>query len=112
MSNLSAKMTQTSIEMKGKLHFSKIWNGETSLNFTYYLKYEKEYFSDENIQKITLFIIYSFIEFFIEVLVSIPKVSMVHLTMRIHCNWPTYHATDHISIELNRLTIQLVFSEV
>ena len=37
---------------------------------------------------------------------------MVHLAMRMHCNWPTDHAIDHSSIGLNRLTIQLVFNEV
>ena len=51
MSNLTTKMTQTYIEINGKLHFSQIWDGETSLNLTHYLKYEKEYFSDENIRK-------------------------------------------------------------
>ena len=40
------------------------------------------------------------------------KVSMVHLAVRMHCNWPTDHAIDHSSIGLNRLTIQLVFNEV
>ena len=37
---------------------------------------------------------------------------MVHLTVRMYCNWPTDHAIDHSSIGLNRLTIQLVFNEV
>ena len=37
---------------------------------------------------------------------------MVHLAMRMYCNWPTDHAIDHSSIGLNRLTIQLVFNEV
>ena len=37
---------------------------------------------------------------------------MVHLAVRMHCNWPTDHAIDHSSIGLNRLTIQLVFNEV
>ena len=37
---------------------------------------------------------------------------MVHLALRMHCNWPNDHATDHSSIGLNRLTIQLVFNEV
>ena len=36
---------------------------------------------------------------------------MVHLAVRMYCNWPTDHAIDHSSIGLNRLTIQLVFSE-
>ena len=49
MSNLTTKMTQTSIEINGKLHFSQIWDGETSLNLTHCLKCENEYFSDENI---------------------------------------------------------------
>ena len=40
------------------------------------------------------------------------KVSMVHLAVRMHCNWSSDHTIDHISIELNRLTIQLVFNEV
>ena len=51
MSNLTAKKTQTSIEINGKFHFSQIWDGETSLNFIHCLKYEYEYFSDENILK-------------------------------------------------------------
>ena len=57
-------------------------------------------------EKITLFlfIIYSFNE--LKVLVNLPKVSMVQLTMRMHFNWPVDHAIDHISIQLNRLTIQ------
>ena len=37
---------------------------------------------------------------------------MVHLAVRMHCNWPTDHAIDHSSIGLNRLTIELVFNEV
>ena len=37
---------------------------------------------------------------------------MVHLAVRMCCNWPTDHAIDHSSIGLNRLTIQLVFNEV
>ena len=37
---------------------------------------------------------------------------MVHLVVRMYCNWPTDHAIDHSSIGLNRLTIQLVFNEV
>ena len=40
MSNLTTKMTQTSIEINGKLHFPQSWYGETSLNFTHCLKYE------------------------------------------------------------------------
>ena len=57
-------------------------------------------------QKITLFlfIISSFVE--LNVLVSLPKSFMVHLTMRIHCHWPTDHSTDHSSIGINsQLTI-------
>ena len=49
MSNLKTKMTQTSNEINGKLHFSQIWDSETSLNLTHYLKCENEYFSDRNI---------------------------------------------------------------
>ena len=37
---------------------------------------------------------------------------MVHLTVRMHCSWPTDHPIDHSSIGLNRLTIQQVFNEV
>ena len=37
---------------------------------------------------------------------------MVHLAMRMYCNWSIDHAIDHSSIGLNRLTIQLVFNEV
>ena len=37
---------------------------------------------------------------------------MVHLAVRMYCNWPTDHAIDHSSIGLNRLTIQPVFNEV
>ena len=37
---------------------------------------------------------------------------MVHLAMRMYCNWPTDHAIEHSSIGLNRLTIQPVFNEV
>ena len=37
---------------------------------------------------------------------------MVHLAMRMHCNWPTDHAIDQSSIGLSRLTIQLVFNKV
>ena len=37
---------------------------------------------------------------------------MVHLAVRMYCNWPIDHAIDHSSIGLNRLTIQLVFNEV
>ena len=49
MSNPTTKMIQTSIEINGKLHFSQIWDGETSLNLTHCLKCENEYSSDENI---------------------------------------------------------------
>ena len=107
MSNLTTKMTQSSIEINGKLHFSQIWDGQTYLNLTHCLKYEDEYFFQMKIfEKNTffLFIIYSFNE--LKVLVILPKVSMVHLTIRMHCNWPADHAIDHISIQLNRLTIQ------
>ena len=48
-----------------------------------------------------LFIIYNFNE--LKVLVILPEVSLAHLTMRIHCIWPTDHAIDHISIQLNRV---------
>ena len=51
MSNLITKMTQTSIEINGKLHFSQIWDGGTSLNLTHSLNCENEYFPDENICK-------------------------------------------------------------
>ena len=73
MSNLTTKMTQTSIEINGKLYFSQIWDGQTSLNLTHCLKYVNDYFSDEIFEKITLFlfIIYSFSE--LKVLVSPPK---------------------------------------
>ena len=37
---------------------------------------------------------------------------MIHLAMRMYCNWSIDHAIDHSSIGLNRLTIQLVFNEV
>ena len=37
---------------------------------------------------------------------------MIHLAVRMYCNWPTDHANDHSSIGLNRLTIQPVLSEV
>ena len=57
-----------------------------------------------------LFIIYSFIKF--KVLVSLPKISMVYLSVTMHCNWPTDHAIDHSSIGLKRLIIQLVFNEI
>ena len=43
---------------------------------------------------------------------SFPKNFHGPLTMRMHCNWPTDHATDHSSIGLKRLTIQPVFNEV
>ena len=49
MSNLTPKMNQTSIEINGNLHFSQIWDGESFWNFTYFLKWENECFSDENI---------------------------------------------------------------
>ena len=49
MSNLTLKMHQTSIEINGNLHFSQIWDGESLWNFTYFLKCENKYFSDENI---------------------------------------------------------------
>ena len=62
-------------------------------------------------QKSTLFLIYTFIELNV-LLVSLPKVSMVHLTMRMHCNWPIDHAIDHNLIGLNRLTMQPVLNEV
>ena len=66
---------------------------------------KKNIFQMKIFKKITLclFIIHSFIE--LKVLVSLPKVSMVHLTMKMHCNWPTDHAIDHISIELNNNTV-------
>ena len=44
-------MTKTSIGINGKLHFSQIFDGETSLNLTHCLKCENKYFSDENIWK-------------------------------------------------------------
>ena len=37
---------------------------------------------------------------------------MVHLAVRMHCNWPTDHVIDHSSIGLNRFTIELVFNDV
>ena len=37
---------------------------------------------------------------------------MVHLAVRVYCNWPTDNAIDHSSIGLSRLTTQLVFNEV
>ena len=37
---------------------------------------------------------------------------MVHLTLRMYCNWSTDYASNHSSIRLNRLTIQPVFNEV
>ena len=49
MSNLIPKMNQTSIEINGNLHFSQVWDGKSFWNFTYSLKCENEYFSDENI---------------------------------------------------------------
>ena len=55
-----------------------------------------------------LCIIYIFIKF--KVLVHL--VAMVHLAIRMYCYWPTDHAIDHSSFRLNRLTIQLVPSEV
>ena len=42
-------MAQTSIEINGYPHFSKIWDGETSLNLTHCFKCENEYFSEKNI---------------------------------------------------------------
>ena len=49
MSNHTPNITQTSTKINGKLHSSKIWDGEISLNFTHCLKCENVYFSDENI---------------------------------------------------------------
>ena len=49
LSNLTPKMNQTSIEINGNPHFSQISDGETFWNFTNYLKYENEYFSEKNI---------------------------------------------------------------
>ena len=37
---------------------------------------------------------------------------MIHLSVTMHCNWPSDHANDHSSIGLKRLTMQLVFNEV
>ena len=37
------------------------------------------------------------------------NVSMVHLTIRIHCIWFTYHAIDLSSIGLNRLKCSMKF---
>ena len=37
---------------------------------------------------------------------------MVHLSVRMQCNWPTDHIIDHSSIGLKRLTIQPVFNEI
>ena len=39
------------------------------------------------------------------------KVSMIHLTITMHCNWPIDHAINHSSVGLNRQAIQ-VFIEV
>ena len=44
MSNLTAKMNQTSIEISGNLPFCQIRDGETFWNFANCLKYENEYF--------------------------------------------------------------------
>ena len=75
MSNLTTKITQTSIEINGKLHFSQIWNGETPWNFTHCSKYENEYIyiSDKNIWRdySPSVSIYSFIKF--KLLLSLPK---------------------------------------
>ena len=65
MSNLTVKMTQTSIDINIKLQFSKIWGGET-------LNVKMNIFQMKIFKKITfsLFIIYSFSE--LKVLVSSP----------------------------------------
>ena len=64
-----------------------------------------------NVKILFLLIFYSVIKF--EVLVSLPKsFHLVHLAIRMYCNWPTDHAIDHSSIVLNSLTIQLVSNEV
>ena len=64
----------------------------------------------EKINLFLLIIIYSFIE--LKVLTSLPK--NVHGPLDNVCIavWPAGHAIDHISIQLNRLTMQLVFNEV
>ena len=75
-------------------------------------KMKMNIFQKKIFNEITLlvFIIYSFIKF--KVLVSLPKSFHDPLGMRMHCNWPTDHATVHSSIGLKRLTIQPVFNEV
>ena len=49
MSNYTTKITQTSIKINGKLHFSKMRNGEISLHFEHGFKCQNEYVSDRNI---------------------------------------------------------------
>ena len=98
MSNLIAKITQTTIEINGKLHFSQIRDGETSLNFTQCLK-KVNVFQMKIFEKITLllFIIYSVIE---------RKVLVILRTGPLD-NENTLHDIDHISIRLNRLIMWL-----
>ena len=78
-------MTQTLIEINGKLYFPQIWNGETSWNISF----------------ITIKLILSFLK-----RLHCPR------DHKIHYNSPTDHAIDHSSIGWSRLTIQQVFNEV
>ena len=73
MSNLVPKMNQTSIEINGNLHFSQIWDGESSETFYTVSNVKMNIFQIKLLNEITLllFLIYSFIKF--EVLVSLPK---------------------------------------
>ena len=82
MSNITLNMNQISIEINGNLHFSQTGNGET-LHTVSNVKiniFQIKIFNEI----ILLFIIGSFVKF--KVLASLP---MVHLVLRMYCNWPT-----------------------
>ena len=50
VSNLTKKMTHSSIGINGNPHFYQ-WDGKTCWYFTHYFKYENEYPSDANIYR-------------------------------------------------------------
>ena len=92
-SNLTTKTPQTSIEINGKLNLA--WWNFLKL-CTLFQMCESIYIRENIWRDYSLSIISVLIKF--KVLSNLPKSFHGLLTIRIHCNWPTYHAIDHSSI--------------
>ena len=84
-------------EINSKLNISQFLDSETSWNFTHRLKCENKYISDKIFDGITLllFIIYSFIKFY--VLVNLTK--SFHGSTWLYCNWSIGHTTNTVNVQ-------------